>query len=99
MINMEELKGLVAARFKSISADTLGWLAVLFMHGATIPPVVGLLLGVSDKMPSADVVMFLWSALILMFAKALITKDTLNVVTIGIGFAIQSGLLGLLAFK
>lgn len=84
---------------KSLSSETVGWLAVLFIHGTTIPSVLGLLLGVSDKLPSIDVVAFLWGSLILLFIKALINKDTLNIVTISVGFMVQAALLGLLVFK
>lgn len=84
---------------KSLSSETVGWLAVLFIHGTTIPSVLGLLLGVSDKLPSIDVVAFLWGSLVLLFIKALINKDTLNIVTISVGFMIQAALLGLLVFK
>lgn len=83
----------------NISSETVGWLAVLFIHCATIPSILGLLLGVSDKLPSIDVVMFLWISLMLLFIKALINKDTLNIVTISVGFMVQASLLGLLVFK
>ena len=83
----------------NISSETVGWLAVLFIHCATIPSILGLLLGVSDKLPSIDVVMFLWVSLMLLFIKALINKDTLNIVTISVGFMVQASLLGLLVFK
>jgi len=72
---------------------------VLFIHCATIPSLLGLLFGVSDKLPSIDVVVFLWVSLFLMFIKALINKDTLNIITISIGFMVQASLLGLLVFK
>jgi hypothetical protein len=84
---------------KGLSSETVGWLAVLFIHGTTIPSVLGLLLGVSDKLPSIDVVAFLWGSLVLLFIKALINKDTLNIITISVGFMIQAALLGLLVFK
>lgn len=84
---------------KNLSSETVGWLAVLFIHGTTIPSVLGLLLGVSDKLPSVDVVAFLWGSLVLLFIKALINKDTLNIVTISAGFMVQAALLGLLVFK
>lgn len=83
----------------NVSSETVGWLAILFIHCATIPSVLGLLLGVSDKLPSIDVVIFLWFSLMLLFIKSLINKDTLNIVTISVGFMVQASLLGLLVFK
>jgi hypothetical protein len=83
----------------NVSSETVGWLAILFIHCATIPSILGLLLGVSDKLPSIDVVIFLWFSLMLLFIKSLINKDTLNIVTISVGFMVQASLLGLLVFK
>jgi hypothetical protein len=99
MITLESVKTFLAAKLPTLSADMIGWIAVLFIHGATIPPVIGLLLGVSDRLPSIDVVLFLWTGLVLMFARSLIIKDMLNVITIGIGFMVQATLLGFLVFK
>lgn len=96
---MFNLKAFMAEHMKNISSETVGWLAVLFIHCATIPSLFGLLLGVSDKLPSIDVVVFLWVSLFLLFIKALINKDTLNIVTISVGFMVQASLLGLLVFK
>ena len=99
MFNVESVKTFFQQHVKTVSSETLGWLAVLFIHGATIPPMISLLLGVSDRLPTIDVVLFLWTGLLLLFVKALINKDMLNIVTIGVGFAIQASLLGMLVFK
>jgi len=96
---MENFKSFMVDHVKNISSETVGWLAALFIHCATIPPILGLLLGVSDKLPSVDVVVFLWASLFLLFVKSLINKDTLNIVTISVGFMVQASLLGLLVFK
>lgn len=99
MITTDTVKAFFASKLPKMSADMIGWLAVLFIHGATIPPVVGLLLGVSDRLPSIDVVLFMWTGLVLMFIRSLILKDMLNIITIGIGFMVQATLLGFLVFK
>ena len=96
---MFNLKAFMVEHVKNVSSETVGWLAVLFIHCATIPSLLGLLLGVSDKLPSIDVVVFLWVSLFLLFVKALINKDTLNIITISVGFMVQASLLGLLVFK
>jgi len=53
----------------------------------------------SDKLPSLDVVMFAWGGLLLLFIRALIVRDMLHIITIGLGFFIQAFLLGLVVFK
>jgi hypothetical protein len=88
-----------ATHFHRISADTLGWLAAIALHAATIPTLLALLTGLTDNTPSIDVVMFMWLGLVLLFGRAVILKDILNIVTIGLGFVIQAVLMALILFK
>lgn len=89
----------VLNHFKSISSQTIGWVATILMHCAFIPNVLSVLLGISDRLPSVDVVLFVWGGLLLLFLRAVINKDTLNVVTGGVGFFVQALLLALVVFK
>lgn len=82
-----------------ISAETLGWLAIILLHLATIPTMAAVLTGLTDKTPPVDLVLFTWVGLLLLFFKATIQKDILNIVTIGLGFFIQAALLALILFK
>jgi hypothetical protein len=84
---------------KKITADTLGWMAAIVLHCATIPSMLALMTGLSDRAPSFDVVMFIWAGLIMLFSRAVILKDMLNVVTIGVGFMVQSALMAFILFK
>jgi hypothetical protein len=83
----------------TVSAETLGWMAVILIHGATIPTLLALLTGLSDNTPSVDVVLLMWSGLVLLFGRAVILKDSLNIITIGAGFIIQAVLMALILFK
>lgn len=85
--------------FSKISADTLGWLAAIVIHCATIPTLLALLTGLSDRTPSLDVVLFMWAGLVLLFGRAIILKDTLNIVTIGVGFIVQASIMAMILFK
>ena len=85
--------------FSKISADTLGWLAAIALHAATVPTLLALLTGLTDSTPSVDVILFLWLGLVLLFGRAIILKDLLNIATIGLGFVIQSSLMALILFK
>jgi hypothetical protein len=82
-----------------ISAETMGWIAVVLMHLATIPTLLAVLTGLTEKMPPVDLVLFAWSGLFCFFVKATIQKDVLNIVTIGFGFFVQAALLALIVFK
>lgn len=89
----------IKTRFSKISADTLGWLGNIALHAATIPSMLALMTGITDKVPSLDVVLMLWAALCLLFFRAVLLKDLLNIVTIGVGFMIQAVFLVLIFFK
>ena len=85
--------------FARLSADTMGWFAAILIHLATIPTLVATAAGLSDRMPPVDMVLFMWGGLLLLFARATILKDGLNIITIGLGFAIQAILMALMIFK
>lgn len=86
-------------KFANITAETLGWLSAVILHAATIPSLLAVMAGLTDKMPSVDIVLLVWGGLSLLYAKAIIQKDMLNIVTIGIGFIAQSVLMVLIFFK
>jgi hypothetical protein len=96
---MESLKRFFRENLGKISADTLGWLAAIVVHCATIPTLLALLTGLSDNVPNLDIVLFAWAGLVLLFGRAVVLKDTLNIVTIGVGFIVQATLLGMIVFK
>ena len=93
------LRKFIDEHLPNISAETLGWLATVIIHCATIPTLLSLLSGLSDRTPNLDIVLFMWAGLILMFGRAVILKDALNIITIGVGFMIQAGLMALILFK
>ena len=88
-----------STHFSKISAETMGWMAAIALHAATIPTLLALLTGLTDTTPSVDVVLFMWLGLVLLFGRAVILKDLLNIITIGLGFVIQATLMALILFK
>jgi hypothetical protein len=86
-------------KLHKISAETLGWLANIALHAATLPSFLALMTGLTDKAPNVDVVLMLWSALCLLFFRAILLKDLLNIATIGVGFMLQAMALVLIYFK
>jgi hypothetical protein len=83
----------------TLSADTLGWLAAIVLHCATLPSFLALMTGLSDKTPGLDMILFLWGGLVLLFLRAVVLKDMLNIITIGFGFILQAGFMALILFK
>lgn len=83
----------------TVSAETLGWIAVIVIHLSTIPTLLALLTGLTEKTPPVELVLATWTGLFLFFVKAAISKDLLNVITIGLGFVVQAALMALILFK
>jgi hypothetical protein len=50
-------------------------------------------------MPPVDLVLLVWAGLGMLFLKAAVQKDMLNLVTIGVGFIVQATMLALIFFK
>ena len=97
--NINELKTFVSTTLGKISSETLGWLAVIVLHCSTVPSLLAVMAGLTDRLPGVDLVMLVWIGLSLLFVKAAVQKDMLNVVTIGFGFIIQAVLMALIFFK
>ena len=85
--------------FKNITAETLGWLAAIALHCATVPSLLALVTGLSDRAPSLDIILFIWTSLILLFARAIVLKDQLNIITIGVGFIAQAVVMSFILFR
>lgn len=99
---LEMIEGVIKGfkeNITQISAETLGWLGVVLINLATIPTLIAVLTGLTEKVPPVDLVLFMWVGLFMFFVKAAISRDLLNVVTIGLGFFIQAALLALILFK
>lgn len=87
------------AHVAHFSSETLGWLAVIFIHAATVPTLLAVLTSLSDRMPSVDLVLLTWAGLAAMFAQACVQRNMLQIVTISVGFMIQASLMALIFFK
>jgi hypothetical protein len=97
--NMDQLKDFITNKVSKISAETFGWLAAVVLHTATIPSMLAVMAGLTDRLPSVDLVLLVWTGLSLLFVKAAVQKDMLNVVTIGVGFIVQAVMMALIFFK
>ena len=97
--NLQSIRDFLNNHLHKISADTLGWLAAITLHCATLPTFLALMTGLSDRTPGLDMILFLWGGLVLLFLRAVVLKDMLNIITIGFGFILQAGCMALILFK
>jgi hypothetical protein len=97
--DLSKIKSFVEEKISHVSSETLGWLAIVLLHAATIPSLIAVMGGLTDRMPPLDMVLLVWTGLTLLFVRAAVLKDMLNLVTIGFGFILQAALTALIFFK
>lgn len=97
--SLDGIKMFFAEKFRNISAETLGWIAVMVLHAATVPSLLAVMAGLTDRLPGVDLVLLVWGGLSLLFVKAAVQKDMLNLITIGFGFIVQAVMMALIFFK
>jgi hypothetical protein len=97
--NIQKFKEAVSSTVSKVSAETFGWLGVVVLHASTIPSLLAVMSGLTDSMPPVDLVLLVWAGLGMLFLKAAVQKDMLNLVTIGVGFLIQAVMMALIFFK
>lgn len=96
---MTKLIESLKTHLSNVSAETLGWIAAIVLHASTVPTLLAVMSGLSDRMPPLDMVLLVWVGLLLLYFRATILKDTLVTVTISIGFMVQALLMALIFFK
>ena len=99
LVNVRKMMDSLRENIGHLSAETLGWVGVILVHLATIPTLVAVLSGLSEKLPPVDIVVLMWLGLFMFFIRSVIAKDLLNIVTIGFGFFVQAILMALIIFK
>lgn len=97
--NFPDIKTVITEKLSHLSAEGLGWLAAVVLHSATIPSLLAVMAGLTDRLPGVDLVLLVWTGLALLFVKAAVQKDMLNLVTIGFGFILQAVMMALIFFK
>lgn len=97
--NLEQFKEFITTKFSAISSETFGWLAVVVLHCSTVPSLLAVMSGLTDRLPGVDLVLLVWAGLSLLFVKAAVQKDMLNLITIGFGFIVQAVMMALIFFK
>jgi len=73
-------------------------MAIIVLHSVTLPSLLAVMQGVTDKMPPVDLILLLWLGLTFLFAKAAIQRDLLVMITVGAGFVLQAVMMALIFF-
>jgi len=93
------VKNFLQHKLRPSTAESIGWIGLIFLLSSLIPTFLAVMSGITDKMPAIDLVLFMWAALITFFIRAAILKDTIVILTIGIGFMVNAVFMALILFK
>ena len=99
IFNVNRVQQWVVEIVAPISAETLNWIGVILIHASTIPMLLAVLTGLSDRMPPIDMVLLIWGGLIALFVQAAVLNNRVQMFTISAGFMIQSILMAMIFFK
>lgn len=84
---------------RQVSIDGIGWTGLIALHAVTIPSLFGLMTGLTDDTPPIDMIIILWAAMALFYVKAILERNFISLIIIGLGFIMQSILMALVFFK
>jgi hypothetical protein len=93
------LRNFLQHKLKPSTAESIGWLGLILLLASLIPTFLAVMAGITDKMPPIDLVLFMWAALVTFFLRAAILKDTVVILTIGVGFIVNAVFMALILFK
>lgn len=95
----EYIRDFLEHKLRPSTAESIGWIGLVLLLASLIPTFLAVMAGVTDKMPPIDLVLFMWAALITFFLRAAILKDTVIILTIGVGFMVNAVFMALILFK
>lgn len=75
-----------------------GYAGMILLQGATLPSIIGAIMGWSDDLPPLSMVLMVWVGLLLYFARAWVQRDKLYLISNGIGVVLNFFLLIILVF-
>ena len=99
IINLQKISEFCRTKLTAATAETIAWIGLILIHAATVPTLLAVMSGLTEKMPPVDLVLFVWAGLSLFFVRAAILKDMVMVITIGFGFVVHAAMLALITFK
>jgi hypothetical protein len=88
MIKIKELK----------IAEVCGYLGMVLIHSATLPPTLKVFFGTSTALPPIEMILLVWTGLFLFLIRAVANGDKLYIISNAIGFFFNSVLLALIVF-
>ena len=79
--------------------EACGYLGMLLIHSATLPPTLKIILGYATSLPPIEMVLLVWTGLFLFLVRAVADNDKLYILSNSIGFFFNSVLLALIVLR
>ena len=99
MDKIQGLLGSIVEQLHAVSKSTLEWIAIVMIHCSCIPSTLAFLRGITDLMPSVEVVLFMWAGLVVYFFKSFVENNRMMMFTNAVAFFIQAMLLAMAVYK
>jgi hypothetical protein len=88
----------IESHVSNMGAGAFAWLAVILLHSTTVPALLAIMTGLSDRMLPVEMVLLLWTGLGMLFMQAVVQRNFLQIITISVGFMLQAGLMAIIFF-
>jgi hypothetical protein len=75
-----------------------GYLGIALIQGATLPSLIGVLMGWSQELPPLSMVLMVWAGLFLFLLRSVYNRQWLYIISEGVGIGLQSVLLACIVF-
>jgi hypothetical protein len=76
-----------------------GWAGIAFIQGATLPSMIGSIMGWTQNLPPLSMVLLIWIGLALFLYRAFAHKDMVAIASNSIGWIVQSAMLAILFLR
>ena len=74
----------------------LGYIGICLIQGATLPSRIANLLGWSHELPPLSMTLLVWAGLLCFLIRSIHAKQTLYIISEGVGFGLQTVMLALI---
>lgn len=95
---LQHLVRYCSQNFSAGTAQLLEWCSVVLLSLVFVPTYLSMMAAETAELPALDVAVLVWITLLLLLLRAAVLRNTLNVVTIALGFALQLVLVALTFF-
>lgn len=75
-----------------------GYLGICLIQGATLPSLIGHIMGWDGNLPPLSMVLMVWAGLFLFLVRSIVNRQMLYIVSEGVGIFLQSVLLAIIVF-